>query len=109
MYRHDPKRSGSTSTVVPSRVRPVWKSRLGGKLTQPVVVGRRVFVARVDAGQVCCLDAATGESIWNYTAAGRVDSAPTYHKGRLIFGSADGHAHCLRASDGALAWRFAGR
>ncbi len=106
MYRHDAKRSGSTSTVLNAQVRPAWKTELGGKLTQPVVVDRHLFVARVDAGQVCCLDAVTGQSIWSYIAGGRIDSSPSYYKGRLIFGSADGYVYCLRASDGVLAWRF---
>jgi outer membrane protein assembly factor BamB len=106
MYRHDPKRSGGTSAQVGPQVRPTWTRQLGGKLTQPVVVGPRVFVARVDAGQVCCLDASTGEPVWRHVAGARVDSAPTYHRGRLIFGSADGWVYCLRASDGALRWRF---
>jgi len=106
MYRHDPRRSGSTPAVVEGPVRPVWKTQLGGKLAQPVVVGDRLFVARVDAAQVCCLDAATGTRIWDYTVSGRVDSAPSYYRGSLIFGSADGWVYCLRASDGALVWRF---
>jgi len=106
MYRHDPKRSSSTSSHVDPQVRPAWTMPLGGKLTQPLVVARRLFVARVDAAQVCCLDAATGRPIWDYCAGGRVDSSPTYYRGRLIFGSADGWVYCLRASDGVLAWKF---
>lgn len=106
MYRHDARRSGSTSSVVDCSVRPVWKTQLGGKLTQPIVVAERLFVARVNAAQVRCLDAATGEPVWDYTAGGRIDSSPTYYRGRLIFGSADGSVYCLRASDGSLAWRF---
>ena len=106
MYRHDPKRSGSTPSIVGTDVRPVWRTRLGGKLSQPVVAGERAFLARVDAGQICCLDAAAGKPVWDYIAGGRIDSSPTYYQGRLIFGSADGWVYCLRASDGALAWRF---
>jgi hypothetical protein len=65
-----------------------------------------VFVARIDAGTICCLDAATGEPAWDFVAGGRIDSSPTWYRGRLIFGSADGHVYCLRAADGALVWRF---
>ena len=43
---------------------------------------------------------------WNFTTGGRVDSPPTVDKGRVVFGSADGCVYCLRATDGALAWRF---
>jgi len=106
MYRHDPKRSGSTPTAVDPAARAVWQRRLGGRLTQPVVVGRRLFVARVDAGQLCCLDAGTGQPLWDRIVGGRIDSAPTHHQGRLLFGCADGWVYCVRASDGALAWRF---
>ena len=47
-----------------------------------------------------------GKALWEYTAGGRIDSPPTYHKGLLLFGSRDGWLHCVRASDGALSWRF---
>ncbi len=49
---------------------------------------------------------ASGEEIWQFTAGGRIDSPPTIYRGMVLFGSADGRAYCLRASDGKLAWRF---
>jgi outer membrane protein assembly factor BamB len=105
-YRHDAQRSGSAATIVQSPIRQDWKADVGGKLTQPVVAGGRLFVARVDAGIVCCLDAASGAPLWDFAAGGRIDSSPTWYRGRLIFGSADGHVYCLRASDGAVVWQF---
>ncbi|KPJ66000.1 MAG: hypothetical protein AMJ43_09430, partial [Coxiella sp. DG_40] len=51
-------------------------------------------------------DASDGKLLWSYTTGSRVDSPPTYHEGLLLFGSRDGWVYCLRASDGALAWRF---
>jgi len=105
-YRHDGRRSGTAATVVEGPVRPAWTAAVGGRLTQPVVADGRVFVARVDAGTVCCLDALTGKPLWDFVAGGRIDSSPTYHRGRVIFGSADGHVYCLDASDGKPAWRF---
>jgi len=106
MYRHDPKRSGSTAATVSSEVTEAWNIRLGGKLTPPVVADGRLFLAQKDAGRIVCLDAETGETLWNYITGGRVDSAPSWYKGYLIFGSADGSVYALRASDGELAWRF---
>jgi outer membrane protein assembly factor BamB len=47
-----------------------------------------------------------GREIWRYTAGGRIDSPPTIDGSRILFGSADGYAYCLRAEDGALVWRF---
>ena len=56
--------------------------------------------------RVIALDTATGEMRWSFTAGARVDSPPTVHGGRGLFGSRDGRVYCLRAEDGALVWRF---
>ncbi|MCX6910571.1 MAG: PQQ-binding-like beta-propeller repeat protein [Verrucomicrobia bacterium] len=60
----------------------------------------------MDTHTVHALDATTGKKLWSFTTSGRVDSPPTIWQGRAIFGSADGCVYCLRADDGALAWRF---
>ena len=52
------------------------------------------------------LDLNAGRVLWHYFAGARVDSPPTYWKGRLYFGSRDGSVYCLRAEDGALIWRY---
>ncbi|MCD6303386.1 MAG: PQQ-binding-like beta-propeller repeat protein, partial [Planctomycetes bacterium] len=59
-YRHDPRRSGSTGTVVPRNQRTVWRVELGGRLTASVVAGGSLFVARRDAMELLCLDTADG-------------------------------------------------
>jgi outer membrane protein assembly factor BamB len=66
----------------------------------------KLFVAAIDQHTVHALDADSGKKIWSYTAGGRVDSPPTIYNGLAIFGCADGWVYCLRASDGALAWRY---
>ena len=105
-YRKDAARSGFTQTAVAAKVRPSWQTKLGGTLSSVVIAGGRLFVAQVDAHTVHALDAKTGERLWRYMAGGRVDSPPTVDAGQVFFGSADGWVYCLRASDGALAWRF---
>ncbi|MBN2314779.1 MAG: PQQ-binding-like beta-propeller repeat protein [Sedimentisphaerales bacterium] len=105
-YRHDVARSGYTKSAVPTDLKNSWQTELGGKLTSLVVAGNKVFVASIDTHTVHALDADTGKRLWSYTTGGRVDSPPTIWKGRVLFGSADGHVYCLRASDGALIWRF---
>lgn len=105
-YRHDAKRSGYTKSPVPSNLKRSWQTKLGGRLTQPVVADGKLFVASVDTHSVHALDAGSGKALWTYTAGGRVDSPPTIYKGRVLFGSADGWLYCLRASDGILIWRF---
>ncbi|UCD00043.1 MAG: PQQ-binding-like beta-propeller repeat protein [Phycisphaerales bacterium] len=105
-FRHDPARSGATPCSVPVDVSVAWRAELKGKLTAPVAWGDKVFVARPDAHTVYALDMKSGRLLWHFTAGGRIDSPPTIEDGMVLFGSADGHAYCLRASDGQLAWRF---
>ena len=105
-YRRDAARSGSIASEVPPALQRQWTSSFDGKVSPAVVVGGRVFVAEIDAHRVTCLDAETGARLWSYTAGGAVDSPPTVHRGKVLFGGTDGYVYCLRAADGVLVWRF---
>jgi outer membrane protein assembly factor BamB len=118
-YRHDAGRSGHTTAAGPAQLQPLWTVKLctstgshpggvreGVRISAPVIAASKVFVADVDAHAVCALDADTGRVAWRFTAGARIDSPPTYYQGWLLFGSRDGWVYCLRAADGALAWRF---
>ena len=106
MYRGDPERSGSAKAPVADALKQVWSVDLGGKLTQPVLAGGKVFVAQVDRQTLYAMDAGSGRVLWTFVAGGRIDSSPTAHEGAVLFGCADGRVYCLRAADGALAWRY---
>ncbi len=106
MHRRDGARSGATPAPVGAKVAQSWAVELDGRGTQPAVVGDLLVLAERDRHRVRGLDAATGKGIWAHTAGGRVDSAPTIHKGTVLFGCRDGSVTCLRADDGELVWRF---
>jgi len=105
-YRQDASRSGHSTTAVSATLERRWQTKLATQASPPVIVGGQVFVADEDAHAVCALNAADGKIQWTYTTGGRVDSPPTFHQGRLLFGSHDGWVYCLRAADGVLIWRF---
>jgi len=105
-YRHDPRRTGAASCDVPSGVATQWRVRLEGKLTPPVLSADRLYVAAKNEHTLYAFGAQDGSRLWNYTAAGRIDSPATVYGGLVLFGSADGCVYCLRASDGQLVWRF---
>lgn len=123
-YRQNAWRTGSTTTSVPATIRPRWTVALGdrpqgpiaadwadnpfvrGPITSPVIAGDRVFCARPDAQEVVSLHAADGRIAWRFVANGRVDSAPTIHRGLCLFGTRAGWVYCLRADDGRLVWRL---
>ncbi len=105
-YRHDYRRSGSSNQQVAFDLSESWQAEIGGRLSAPTIAAGKVFVAAVDAHTLYALDAASGRRLWSYTTGGRIDSPPTYFKGLVLFGSADGYVYALRAADGELAWRF---
>ena len=106
-FRHDAGRSGTISTTIkPAGLKRAWRSKLGGKLSAPVVAGGKLFIASAEDHSIHALDADTGEPVWSFTAGGRVDSPPTIWQGRALFGSADGHVYCLNAGNGKIVWRY---
>jgi outer membrane protein assembly factor BamB len=105
-YRHDPARSGFSDQPLPEGLRPVWEHGLSGRLSALSIAGGMVFVSQIDAHSLHALDHATGKPLWHFTAGARIDSPPTFWKGRVYCGGKDGWVYCLRASDGALIWRF---
>jgi len=106
MFRHDSMRTGSVDTTVPDGLALLWRVKVGGKVAPPIVVSDRLYASLVDEHHVACLDVADGRKLWEFAAGARIDSPPTYHKGSILFGSADGWVYCLRAADGQMAWRF---
>ncbi|NQU21639.1 MAG: PQQ-binding-like beta-propeller repeat protein [Candidatus Nealsonbacteria bacterium] len=105
-YRGDAARSGRYAGELPTTLKPAWKTQLVGKLTQPVISRRRLFTVSTDHHELHAMDANSGELLWSYNLGGKVDSAPTCHKGMVIFGCRDGYVYNLRASDGEVVWRF---
>ena len=105
-YRGNAARTGVAEAAVPEKVSQLWNADLGQGLSQCVIADGRLFVATVDDHRVHALNAETGKKLWEYTAGGRVDSAPTYHFGTVIFGSRDGYVYCLTSDTGKLVWRF---
>jgi len=105
-FRHDSMRTGSVDTRVPDGLAPLWRANIGSSVSPPIVVSGRLFASLVDEHHVVCLDVRDGSKLWEFAAGGRIDSPPTYWRGTVVFGSADGWVYCLRAADGQLAWRF---
>jgi outer membrane protein assembly factor BamB len=105
-YRRDARRSGATPSKVGARVSLRWEAALDGRLTPPVVARGRVYVAVKDEQTLYALGVDDGRELWHFAAGGRIDSPPTVVGELVLFGCADGEVYCLRASDGALAWRL---
>ncbi len=105
-YRGNPGRTSWLKTDVSANLGEGWTTKLGGKLTAITVGEGKVFVAQVEQHTLHALNQQSGAPIWHFTAGGRIDSPPSIYKGRVVFGCADGYVYTLRATDGAMVFRF---
>lgn len=105
-FRADAARSGSAGTELPTDLGLLWQSKLGEKVAPPISVGDKVFVPLVDEHQIVACSVNDGRVLWRYHAGARIDSPPTYDRGALLFGSADGCVYRVAANDGSLIWKL---
>ncbi len=73
---------------------------------EPVILGKRLFVASSREDSVIALDTETGERLWRFFAEGPIRFAPVAWGENVCFGSDDGRVYCLNAADGSLRWKF---
>jgi outer membrane protein assembly factor BamB len=55
---------------------------------------------------VYCLNASTGEKVWNFTTGNTVESCPSVANGHVYVGSWDGNVYCFDAATGAKIWNY---
>lgn len=84
-----------------------WKRNLGASETSPTVVGRRVYIGTAN-GDVYCLDAARGKTLWHYHVYAPVKGAIAYDRGKVFFGAYDGKVYALGAATGRRLWTTSG-
>jgi outer membrane protein assembly factor BamB len=76
----------------------------GGIVASPAVADGKVYIGTVD-GDLYCLDAYTGATIWENTIGGFVVS-PAVADNKVYIGSLDGNVYCLDANTGARIWDY---
>jgi outer membrane protein assembly factor BamB len=84
-----------------------WKRNLGASETSPTVVGKRVYIGTA-TGDVYCLNADSGRTLWRYPVGAPVKGAIAYDRGKVFFGAYDGRVYALGAATGSRIWTSAG-
>lgn len=134
VWQHDNRRTGvSTSDVDITQLVPVWEWRSPAppitawhgparwdayayhrnlpsmrsydNAFHVIAVGDAIWFGSSVDDTLYCLDAASGQPRWTFTAEAPVRLAPTWNDGRVYFGSDDGYARCVDAASGALLWQ----
>lgn len=83
-------------------MRPVFSS--------PCVWNKRVYVGEgfhEDGDcRVLCLNADTGEKIWEFPTTSHTESSPVVVDGKLYIGAGDDGLYCLNADNGKIIWHY---
>jgi len=95
-----------TSRKIAGTVQRDWKSFLNTRLTAPITAGDLVIVADIDHNELIAVDAASGNVKWRFMTGGRMDTAPTLHKGICLAGDRTGYAYAIKAKTGKLIYKL---
>ncbi len=122
MWRHDPFRSGATGEELPDRLRIAWtrelppiapawpeEARIQFDLAyEPVIVGKRLFIASPVDGSIRAWNTDTGDQLWCFYTNGPARFAPAVRNDRVFAVSDDGFLYALDAATGRLLWKVNG-
>ncbi|MEM9480476.1 MAG: PQQ-binding-like beta-propeller repeat protein [Verrucomicrobiota bacterium] len=100
---------------LPDELPVLWRAQVGIGFSTVSVTGDRVFTMgnTDEKDTVWCLDAKTGEVIWEHTYDCELDplyyeggpsATPTIHNGAVFTLSKKGHAFCLDLESGDVTW-----
>ncbi len=121
-WRHDAQRSGVSPAPLPADLKlhwsrelpplpPAWPDQPRAQFDaayEPVVAGRRLFLASSLQDRITAYDTRSGAELWRFHADGPIRFAPAVQHGAVYFVSDDGHLYCVDADKGTLRWRFRG-
>jgi outer membrane protein assembly factor BamB len=77
----------------------LWRFKKAvAKMPSPLVVDERIYMM-ADNGVASCIDAKSGEAIWQERVGGNFSSSPVYAGGRLYFANREGETVVLATGD----------
>ncbi len=92
----------------------IWKFDDDGETqhmySSPCLANGRLYIGEgMHANQVCkfyCLDAGSGQKLWQFVTAGHIESSPCVADGKVFFAAGDDGLYCLDAVSGAPRWHY---
>jgi outer membrane protein assembly factor BamB len=88
---------------------PVWGSpcTFGDQVFYGLGNGDALSSAPNPAGALLCVAATDGRQLWRCDVPDGVLERPAVDRGRVYFGSRDGHCYCVGRNDGQIRWKSA--
>ncbi len=106
-FRGDLGNHGVFDSQVPDNYSLLWSFDSGGFSIQssPVVVENRVYFGSTN-GKLYCINALTGNEIWNFSTRNSILSTPCIVDGVVYIGSNDRNIYALDAASGSKLWNY---
>jgi outer membrane protein assembly factor BamB len=106
--------TGAVICLDRTTLKPIWTFDDGGKMlhmfSSPTVANGRLYIGEgMHANFEChlyCLNAATGQKHWAYSAGSHIESTPIVINDRVVFGAGDDGVVCLNAETGSPIWKL---
>ncbi|HKI34090.1 MAG TPA: PQQ-binding-like beta-propeller repeat protein [Gemmataceae bacterium] len=107
MIYNGPHHPNAADSELPPPLKVKWTFKGDKEFAgSPVVAGGRVFIGNNDR-KLYCVEAATGNKLWDFATGDQVESTPAVAGDGVVFGSFDGKVYCLDAATGKKRWDFA--
>jgi outer membrane protein assembly factor BamB len=103
MFHHGVTHNGYSTSTAPNTNHVQWVYPAGGSDCSPAVVDDRVYTGSWMG--FYCLNATTGDSIWNYTRMDEWFTSPAVADGN-VYTAALSSVYCLNATTGAFMWSY---
>jgi outer membrane protein assembly factor BamB len=104
MFHHDQYHTGYSTGPAPETNYTLWSTKIGNiELSSPTVVNGKVYIGDFD-NTLHCLNAITGDELWNYTTTMIIESSAAVVNGKVYFGA--DQLYCLDADTGSLVWSY---
>jgi outer membrane protein assembly factor BamB len=117
MFQHDSQHTGYSTAEAPNTNHLLWtfEGESYFYYTSPVVVNDTLYIGswftsdsppNEDLGKVYCVNASTGEPIWEEIVGGIIQSTPAVSNNKVYIGAWDNKLYCLNAKNGSKLWNF---
>jgi outer membrane protein assembly factor BamB len=112
LFQSNPSRTGYTNSSTPNSNSTLWNYSIPTReiISSPIIVDNKLYIGdntgSSGLGIIYCLDAVSGNQIWNSSVGNIGYSIPVIINDQLFIGSMDGKVYCLNASTGVQLWFY---
>lgn len=106
LFGHDLSGARYSTSTAPKTSQILWQTQLDMDVRSAITISGSKAYTGTFSGNIYCLDASNGKTLWTYQTKDKIFSTPIMVNGRVYVGSTDWDFYALKAETGALDWSF---